>query len=389
MKGLAGLASKKSLLVLGLMSGTSVDGLDLGLCHIAPDGKGYRVRLLNTGFCKYPESLRTEIIGLASQSLISKARLITLDQNLARFYARKITAFMRKNKINHVDLIGSHGQTIYHADVRLKAAKAFPGGTLQIGNGAILAALTGIPVVSDFRASDIALGGSGAPLTPVCHYHLFAERNRNIAVLNIGGITNLTWLPKRAGLDSVRASDCGPGNMIIDYLSRKLFKKRFDSGGKIALSGKVDNKLLDSFRREAWFKAFWPKSLGREQFGSDRIDRFITAARGLKLSKEDTLATASELTVVSVYRALREYDPPSALIISGGGVHNRYFMKRFAEILPACKIAGSGAWGIDPDYVEAAAFALLAAMFVYGDPANLPQVTGAGRKTILGKLSMP
>ncbi len=388
MKGLAGLTSKKSLLVLGLMSGTSVDGLDLALCRIAADKRKYKFRLLNTGFYGYPDSLRSEIFKLASHFSITKAGLITLDQNLAKFYARKITTFMRKNNISHVDLIGSHGQTIYHADARLKAAKNVPRGTLQIGNGAIIAALTGIPVVSDFRINDVALGGSGAPLTPVCHYHLFAERNKNIAVLNIGGITNLTWLPKHAGLDHIRATDCGPGNMIVDQLTRKLFKKRFDSGGRIALSGKVNNKLLGLFRGETWFKAPLPKSLGREQFGSERIDRFIAAARGLKLSKEDLLATASELTVICVYRALSEYGLPSALIISGGGVHNRYFMNRLAEMLPACKVADSGEWGIDPDYVEAAAFALLASMFVQGDPANLPRVTGAGRKTLLGRLSM-
>jgi len=389
MKGLTGLASKKSLLALGIMSGTSVDGLDLALCRITRDGRRYKLKLLNTGCYNYTDSLRAKIFELASQSMIAKTGLIALDQNLAKFCARKITTFMRKNNISHVDLIGSHGQTIYHADARLKAAKTVPRGTLQIGNGSIIAALTGIPVVSDFRANDVALGGSGAPLTPVCHHHLFADRGKDIAVLNIGGITNLTWLPKHAGMDHIRATDCGPGNMIIDQLTRKLFNKQFDSGGKIALSGKSSAGMPGSFKREAWFKAPLPKSLGREQFGPERIDRFITAARGLKLLKEDMITTASELTVICVCRALREYGPPSALIISGGGVHNRYFMKRLAEMLPACKVAGSGEWGFDPDYVEAVAFALLASMFVQGYPANLPRVTGAKRKTVLGKLSMP
>ena len=177
--------------------------------------------------------------------------------------------------------------------------------------------------------------------------------------------------------------------MITDQLTRRLFKRQYDAGGKIALLGKVNNKLIGAIKREAWFKSPLPKSLGSEQFGPDRIDRFITAARGLELSKEDMIATASELTVICVYRALQEYGLPSALIVSGGGARNRYFMKRLAEMLPACEVADSGAWGINPDYVEAAGFALLASMFVHGDPANLPWVTGAGRKTVLGKLSMP
>lgn len=388
MKGLAGLVSKKSLLVLGVMSGTSADGLDLALCRITPEGNRYKLKLLNTGFYKYPEPLRTEIIRVSSQPIMAKDRLVRLDHNLADFYARKVAAFTCKNKTKRVGLIGSHGQTIYHTDARLKTSKHAMGGTLQIGNGSLLAALTGIPVVSDFRINDVALGGSGAPLTPICHYHLFAAREINNAVLNIGGITNLTWLPKHVGINGISATDCGPGNMMIDQLMRRLFKKRYDSGGRIALAGKVNNKLLAPFRRENWFRMPLPKSLGREQFTLERINRLISAARGLKLSKEDIITTASELTVICINRALNECGSPSSLIVSGGGVHNRYFMRRLTETHPYCKVGDSAKWGIDPDYVEAAAFALLAAMFVHGDPANLPQVTGAKRKTVLGRLSL-
>ena len=320
---------------------------------------------------------------------MNKSELVYLDIELSHFYAQQINKFIADRKIKRVDLIGSHGQTIYHCDSRLKSQKPSGPGTWQIGNGGIIAPLTGIPVISDFRINDVALGGSGAPLTPICHYHLFADKHKDIGVLNLGGIANLTYLPGGCGRQAIMASDCGPGNMLVDQLMQKLYKRSYDSGGKIALSGTASRKLLNIFRREAWFNAPFPKSLGREQFGNKMIGKIMTGARNQALNKKDIITTVSELTPICVYNCLSQYGHPSTLIVGGGGSHNAYFMTRLAEMLPSCEVVSSLSTGIDPDYLEAVAFALLAYMFVRGDCANLTRVTGARQETVLGKLSLP
>jgi anhydro-N-acetylmuramic acid kinase len=386
---LARLLSKRNLNVIGIMSGTSLDGLDIAMCRISPLKQSYRIRMLHSGYAAYPKNLRRKLMDIVTSDSVSKKGLTSLEAELGDFCAGKITSFISANKTGKVDLIGSHGQTIYHFDQRTAKAGNKYSLTWQIVDGDQLAVATGIPVISDFRRKDTALGGSGAPLAPICHYHLFGERRENRAVLNIGGIANLTYLPGQDGIGGIQASDCGPGNMLVDQLMGQLCGKKYDTSGGKALSGDVSNLLLRKLTSQSWFKRAYPKSLGREQFGPAMVQQIVQTGKKLKLSKADIIATVSELTIKAVIKYISNLPHPSKLIVAGGGVHNKYFMKRLSDLLPECDVTGSGKLGIGPDYLEAVSFALLAAMYIKNDAGNLPRVTGAARPAILGKLSLP
>jgi len=389
MNKLSKLLNKKSLNVLGLMSGTSIDGLDLALCKIARFGKQYKLKTLEQSYYKYPQKLKQNIIDIASSASFNQADLKQLDYKLAMFYSSRIIKFKQKYPSSRIDLIGSHGQTIYHRDHRLAGNKKNNSLTWQIGDGAYISKLTGIPVVSDFRMDDIAAGGSGAPLTPICNYHLLANQKQNIAVLNIGGIANLTYLPAHAKLFDIKASDCGPGNMLIDQLMMSFYDKKFDRNGKTALTGKLDSRLFNHLKRFKWYESKFPRSLGREQFGSEVLKKIINFSKKHRISFENIITTVSELTVQGVVVYLSKFPQPSEIVISGGGVYNKYFRKRLEEIYPESKIVSSSQYGIDPDYLEALSFALLAVLFLDNKPAGLSFVTGANKNTIMGKLSLP
>jgi len=383
------LISMKRVNVIGLMSGTSADGLDLSLCSLTKLRDGYKCEVLKSSCTSYPDRLQEMILNAASAKSIEKQALMALEHDLADFYAKKIKVFRRRANIGNIDLIGSHGQTIYHRDRRYQGDKLRRSETWQVVNGGLISAMTGIPVVSDFRINDIAMGGSGAPIMPICHYHMFARIKHTVAILNIGGITNLTLIPAGRNKAFIAASDCGPGNMLIDTLTRRIYDKKYDAGGKLALDGTVSKELLRYLKRAAWYRKQFPKSLGREQFGVNQVQAILKKAKTLRLKNEDIITTVSELTVDSVMKYLDNLTSLSELIICGGGAKNRYFMKRFKEILPECRVNSSAIHGIDPDYVEAAGFALLAFMFIKSDSATIPNVTGAVHETILGKLSMP
>ncbi len=383
------LLSKKNLNIIGMMSGTSLDGLDLAHCRISRRKKRHEVEILKTGYYRFGQKLKKNLQKHASEDKFAKAYIRQVENDLADFYAAKVNHFRKKHKLESIDLLGCHGQTIFHFDRRLLKSKKAGSLSWQIGESSRLAVKTGLPVISDFRAADIALGGSGAPLTPVCHYHLFGHDSKDIAVLNIGGITNLTFLPKKGGKKKVRASDCGPGNMLVDQLAKMLFKKEYDNGGKFALSGFVSKKLLTALKRQAWFKRPYPKSLGREQFGSAKARKIVEIGKRYGISNADIMTTVSEATVIAVVDYIESTTLPDRLIVSGGGVYNKYFMTRLADLIPGCEVVSSKQAGINPDYVEAVSFALLAALWVFGEPANLPSVTGASRETVLGKLTLP
>ena len=383
------LLSKKNLHVIGMMSGTSLDGLDLAYCRIFSQRTRYMVKILNTACYRFPDGLRGRLYTLASENKASKESIKWTDIELSKFYSAKVKRFISGHGIKSVDLIGCHGQTIYHHDQRLTKSGKGTSLTWQIGDGAFLAANTGIPVVSDFRPNDIALGGSGAPLMPICHYHIFGNNELDTAVLNIGGITNLTFLPKKGGKKNIQASDCGPGNMLVDQLMQILYGSKFDRGGKVALSGRISKRLLINLKRHAWFKKPFPKSLGREQFGIEAAKYIIDWGTKYRIPKADLITTASEMTVQAVLRYIENFCLPDRLVVCGGGERNRYFISRLKDLLPSCGVLSSREADIDPDYVEAAGFALLGAMWIFNGCANLPSVTGASRETILGKLTLP
>src|ERR1019366_5037065 len=296
-----------------------------------------------------------------------------LNFQLGELYARAVQRACRR--YGPVELIGCHGQTIYHE-----------GGasTLQIGEASGIAERLGVPVVSDFRTRDIAAGGKGAPLVPFVDLLLFASPKLNRVALNIGGIANITILPRAAKAEQVIAFDTGPGNMVIDQLVERLTngKKHFDRSGAIGASGHVNQPLLDSLLRDRYYKTKPPKTAGREQYGAHFVERLI--ATGLPM--QDLIATATALTAATIAASV----PASTqeLIAAGGGVHNRQLMAQLAAFLPDCRVTTTAEFNIDPHAKEAIAFAILAHRTWKHKTGNLPSATGARRAVILGKITM-
>jgi anhydro-N-acetylmuramic acid kinase len=353
--------------VAGVMSGTSLDGIDVAVVEMP------RIRTLAFRSTPYPEAVRTELLSLAktTQSALSileaVQRISSLNYRLAELYAKAI------RRLGPVDLIGCHGQTVYHEGGR---------HTLQLGEPAVIAERTGIPVVSNFRARDIAAGGQGAPLVPYVDYLLFRHPKRTRVALNIGGIANITVVPAGASPRQVIAFDTGPGNMVIDALVRDFTKGRlnYDRGGKIAQAGNVNVRFLDELLRDTYYRLKPPKSAGREQYGADFVARFHA------LPRPDAIATATVLTAATIARSVQSYRP-AEIIVSGGGVHNPQIIGHLAGFLPGVALASSTDYGVHADAKEAVAFAVLAYESWRGRASNLPSATGAKRAVVLGSVT--
>jgi anhydro-N-acetylmuramic acid kinase len=353
------------------MSGTSVDGIDVAVVDI----EGGRVRTVAFHSTPYSASMRGAILSV-SDTTTTTASISRLSFRLGEAYARAVIDTCRSKNVPlaGIQLIGCHGQTIYHESGR---------NTLQIGEAAIIAERTDIPVVSDFRTRDIAAGGKGAPLVPFVDYLLFHHRGRNRVALNIGGIANFTALPKKG---AVLAFDTGPGNMVMDALVAVHTggKQRFDRGGRIAAAGKINDKLFAKLLQNPYYKEAPPKSAGREQYGSEFVRRLLQS----KLPLPDLIATATVLTAASIAIGIQRFAGDcEELIVSGGGAHNPQIMGHLAGFLPGIAIATTADYGIDVDSKEAVAFAILANQTWRRRPSNLPSATGARRAVILGKIS--
>jgi anhydro-N-acetylmuramic acid kinase len=358
--------------VAGVMSGTSLDGIDVAVVEI----RGHSVETIGFQTTAYPAAVREAILAV-SNTTTTTAAISQLNYRLAELYARAVER--ATGQFGSVDLIGCHGQTVYHEGGR---------NTLQLGEAAILAERTGLPVVSNFRARDIAAGGQGAPLVPFADYLLFRDRRRMRVALNIGGIANITAIPPGAEPDDVVAFDTGPGNMVIDALAREFSRGKLtcDRGGRIAASAKVNKPMLESLARDAYYRRKPPKSAGREQYGAE----FVARLKRSGLPLEDLIATATVLTAVTVamgVRPLLKRGVPADLIVSGGGVHNPEILAHLASLLPEVSIASSADYGIDPDAKEAIAFAILAHETWRGRPSNLLSATGARRPVVLGTIT--
>lgn len=352
--------------VAGVMSGTSLDGIDVAIVDI----RGARIHTIGFQSTPYPESTRAALLGG-----LDAARLSRLNFQLGDLYARAIRKAV--GRFGPVSLIGCHGQTVFHE-----------GGanTLQIGEAAVIAETTGVPVVSNFRARDIAAGGQGAPLVPYVDFRLFRHSRRERIALNIGGIANITHIPAAASAQDVVAFDTGPGNMVIDALAREYTngRRNYDSGGKIAASGSVRRALLDDLLRDPYYRRRPPKSAGREQYGAEFVERL----KRTKFPLADLIATATVLTAATIAAGIRRVTTgPAEVIVSGGGVHNPQIMDHLTAFLPGTSVASSAAYGIDPDAKEAVAFAVLAYETWRRHPANLPSATGARRAVILGSIT--
>jgi len=354
--------------IAGIMSGTSLDGIDVAIVDVS--GRG-RVRVIGLRSTAYPAAVRRDLLTI-SNAVTHVSAVSRLNVELGELYARAANRAMRR--FGPVELIGCHGQTIFHQ-----------GGhnTMQIGEPAVIAERTGVSVVANFRARDIAAGGEGAPLVPYADYLLFSDRERTRTALNIGGIANITVIP--SGI----AFDTGPGNMAIDALAREYTggRQNFDRNGRIAAQGNLNRPLLDQLLADPYYRPKPPKSAGREQYGAEFVTRLIET--GLPLP--DLIATATVLTAATIALAVTTSTAPFApdeLIVSGGGAHNPQILAHLAAFLPGVALATSADYGIDVDAKEAIAFAILAYQTWRRKPSNLPSATGARRPVVLGKITL-
>jgi anhydro-N-acetylmuramic acid kinase len=366
------------------MSGTSLDGIDVAVVDIE---RG-RFRTVAFHSTPYAFRVRAAILGISNAATTTGA-ISRLNFVLGELYAEAVMAACRRGGVplRSVELIGCHGQTIYHEGEPARVLGRRIANTMQIGEAAVLAERTGIPVVSDFRPRDIAAGGKGAPLVPFVDYLLFRHARRTRVALNIGGIANVTVIPAGAAPGQVIAFDTGPGNMIIDALAREYTRGRrnYDAGGAIAARAHVVRPLLDELLSDSYYGRRPPKTAGREQYGAAFVDRM--KASGARV--EDLIATATALTAATIASGVRRFGGAKVddLIVSGGGVHNAQIIAQLAAFLPGIAIAASSDYGVHVDAKEAIAFAVLAHQTWRRKPSNLPGATGARRAAVLGKVT--
>ena len=387
--------TSKPMLVLGMMSGTSADGIDAALVKIWGASPHLNIKLIGHIKYNFPPSVRKEILRVAEQKPLTPAEFSQLHARLGKLYADAALSACKKLAIStrRVDLIGNHGQTIFHQGARVDFLGAKTASTLQIGDGSVIAALTGVTTVSDFRPADIALGGQGAPLVPYADYLLWREAKFGRVALNIGGIANFTVIPANARPSEVLAFDTGPGNMLIDALVARFTHNhsRFDEGARIALRGKLVPQLLDHLMQDPYLKRKPPKSTGREYFGAAYVEKVLSLGRRYRAKPNDLIRTATIFTSLSIVDALHRFVLPKTeihhLIVSGGGAHNPLLIGQLAALLPGIAIMPSSAFGFPVDSKEALAFAVLAYETFHQRPSNLPSATGASGPAILGKIS--
>jgi anhydro-N-acetylmuramic acid kinase len=377
--------AKPELLVAGLMTGTSVDGLDIALCRIRP-ALDRLPELVVGRTVPFPPTLRRRLLEVKDADTAELARA---DMALGHFQAEALAAVVADAAIGPLDLVGSHGQTAYH-EHRVT--------TLQIGEPACIAQRLGCPVAADFRRADVAAGGSGAPLVPIFDRLFLGRSDATVLALNIGGIANFTVLPRDGG--PPLAMDCGPGNMVVDGLVRRLTDgaASYDAEGARAANRRVDRALLDELASRPELQGPPPRSLGREQFGDAFVDGLIARVRPSSAAAwGDLIATATALTAEALARACVEQLPESAggepavdrILVSGGGVHNRTLLRMIEMRLPGIEVASTASVGLDPDFKEAIAFAAFAVLGLFGEPVTTGPVTGAARPVRLGKLVLP
>ncbi|MEK3784212.1 anhydro-N-acetylmuramic acid kinase [Paenibacillus sp. FSL R5-0810] len=383
--------------VVGLMSGTSLDGIDAAIVRIHGSGLTASAELLHYYSRSYEPEFRRRLQELCGTEHSSSAAVCSMNAYLGyRFGEAVLEAIADAGmRIEDVDLVSSHGQTIWHLPVAEPDDPYSTPSTLQIGDISVIAKHTGLPVVGDFRPADMAVGGQGAPFAPYGDLILFRHHERGRLLQNVGGIGNCTALPAGAGPSEVLAFDTGPGNMVIDAVVHALTGGRlsYDEGGKWAAQGKPDQALLDEMMSHAYFRTPPPKSTGRELFGQPYAASFLKAASARGLSDEDIVATATAFTAASIADSYERYVfprvPIAEVIVTGGGAHNRTLLHMLKERLPGQKVMTSAELGWNDDAKEAVIFALLGNDFVHGVPNNLPAATGALRPTVMGKLALP
>lgn len=381
---------KTTNLVVGLMSGTSLDGIDAVLLRIRGVGSATRFTQLSYLRTPFPRGVRKLILKNSYPGTSRVDEIARLNMLLAELYADAVRAVVRAGKktMRDLDLIGSHGQTVQHLPRPAMMFGRKIRATLQIGDPSALAALTGVTTVGDFRVADMALGGQGAPLVPYFDWLLFRSRTRNRLLLNIGGIANVTVLPKNPAPEDVFAFDTGPGNMVVDSLMHEFYGKPFDLEGRTASRGDVSLDLFSTLVRHPYLRTRPPKSTGREEFGPDFVSALLRRAKGY--AREDIIATASQFTAFAVYEGYKRFVlrtmVADEVIVSGGGARNTYVMDELRRYFDGAAVRPVEHFGITAEAKEAVCFAVLAHETMAGRPTNLPGVTGARKRVVLGKI---
>ena len=385
--------------VVGMMSGTSVDGVDAALVEISGTDSEPKVKLLAFENKPYPPQVREKIFSLFTPANATVDKVGYMNFLLGEIYAKSALSVIEKAgmKPEEIDVIGSHGQTIWHAPIPESPDGIPVAYTVQIGEGSVIAERTGILTVSDFRVADMAAGGQGAPLVPFSEYLLYRREKETILLQNIGGIGNMTVMPAGAKPRDVFAFDTGPGNMIIDAVISAVTggEKTYDAGGETAAKGKVCNALLDILKEEPYYRQPLPKTTGREHFGVQYTEKILGWWKENPIPVEDLLATVTDLTAYSIADAYERYVLPKyragEIIVGGGGSYNatllRFMKERFAPHGVAVRTQED--LGLSSDAKEAVAFALMADCCMRGRANTLPSVTGAEHPAVMGKISQP
>ena len=396
-KNLYAIANKPTRKVIGLMSGTSMDGLDIALCEISGAGSSLQLKLIQAATVSYKEDARQNILSIFSKETVSLEKLCLIHPWLGKLHAKMILETLKAWGISptEIDLIASHGQTIYHAPKSLHPNDSFGSATLQIGEADHIAVDTGIITVSDFRQKHIAAGGEGAPLSVYGYYMLFASKTENRILLNIGGISNFSYLPAGSNLNTILSSDTGPGNTIMDAYMRAHFNQAYDKDAAIAKKGVVHQELLNALKANAFFSLPFPKTVGPELFNLEYLKQAQIQSNTTNLAKEVIVATLNLFTAETIAEAimqvignLQDVSSMNVLYISGGGMHNPILLAHLSNLLAGIKVLSLDELGFNPDAKEAILFALLANEAVAGEAM---QIGGnATKKPItMGKISFP
>ncbi|MFC2088583.1 anhydro-N-acetylmuramic acid kinase [Calditrichota bacterium] len=385
------LFKKNNRKIIGLMSGTSCDGVDLALIEM--QRKGDRFKFIH-GFHKaYNKKQRLAILNALDPHHSEIEQICQLNFYLAQIWADAVKKMLNNLNIpaSDIDLIGSHGQTIFHQPQLKPFADKKIRSTLQLGDPAVLAQLTGITTVGDFRVADVALGGQGAPLVPYFDWLYFKSLKKNVLSLNIGGISNISFIPNDGDLHKVIAFDCGPGNMLIDQLMERLYEKPFDKNGRIARLGKYSDRIFNHLLKiDEFIKKDPPRSTGREYYGKEFVLNILRKSLRRRIHEPEIIHTVSKYTAYAVYDAYQKFIAPKykadMLIVGGGGSKNPFIIESLTEYFAEIEVKKTSEFDLNEDFKEAICFAILANELIENRPTNLPQVTGAKNPVLLGKI---
>ena len=395
MDKLCQLRFKDEKMALGLMSGTSLDGVSIAIVKLKGSWVETKFKIMYHATYEYSPELRREIFRVVNPKTGNVKRVCQLNHALGRVYAEKALKAIDEAGLDRgeIDFIASHGQTVYH-NPKIDCIAGYKSrSTLQIGEPAVIAHETGIITIADFRQGDVAAGGHGAPISAYADYIIFRSMNLDRAIQNIGGIANVTWMPKGGGLDDVIAFDTGPGNMVIDALIEEMTggRARMDVDGEIASRGDVNMELLNYMMKHPYLSLKPPKTTGREDFGWKFTGRVLKKALNMGLSWEDIIATATYYTAKTISEAYGNYLPrkPNEIILGGGGSRNKTLVEMIRELNPDAKVSLHEDYGIPAQAKEPLIMTILANETLSGNPSNVPKATGATGRAILGKIILP